>query len=264
MFPLLIEIGDFHLGSYWVSIVLGALIAAVISFTRRRRMGFQKDETFWLLANVMIFSIFIGGRLGFLVRDISFSDPDFFAYAFHLKSGFSVQGGILGALVGVLVFCRVLGLDFLRLGDYLAQVTPIIQSFGRLGCFAAGCCYGQPPRGRLAWAITFTDPRSSVPSELLGRPLHPTQLYESLAGLALAALLYGVLRGVENGKLRPGSVVASYFASYAAIRFILEFFRGDSVALGWGLTGDQGVSLVFLTVAVVVAVAAWRRPCIPS
>jgi phosphatidylglycerol:prolipoprotein diacylglycerol transferase len=71
----------------------------------------------------------------------------------------------------------------------------------------AGCCYGRPTN--VAWAITFTDPAANFN---VGTPLnvalHPTQLYESAAGLfILIALLL-----LEK---RPGHFAGRTFWSFA-------------------------------------------------
>ena len=112
--------------------------------------------------------------------------------------------------------------------DVLAPGVVIGQAIGRLGCFAAGCCYGrpaeralggdlhrrlrEPPRGHARWTS----------------PLHPTQLYESLA----CFLIFFVLLWLAPRKRFHGQVVLAYVALYAVARFVLEFFRGDAARGG--------------------------------
>lgn len=205
-------------------------------------MGLARDDDFWTMLNVILIGGFIGARLLFLVEYVPFSLPDWARAAFSLTYGFSVLGAFGGVILGLWVFCRRRRLEFLRLLDYVSAAAPLWHFFGRMGCLAAGCCYGRPTE--LPWAVTFTDPRSLVAPELLGRPLHPTQAYEALGTLAMAALLYRfVLRPTEKGRLPAGSTSGWYFVSYGMLRFGLEFLRGDSVPFAFGLTAGQALGL---------------------
>lgn len=267
MFPVFLELGPLRLYTYGVLIAVGGALSCVFLYRRREKIGLQKEDDLWLLINVMIFGGFIGGRLLYLLEYVSFSGGDFWAQAFSFSRGFSVLGAFLGVSAAIYGFCRKLGLSFPRVLDYVCQIAPFWHFFGRLGCLAAGCCYGRAPLRPLPWVVTFTDPRSMTPAELLGTPLHPAQLYEGFGDLAIALFLYRfILPGVERGRLPRGAVCAVYFASYGVLRFAVEFFRGDTVALGsFPITAGQGISLGLLLSAVVLGVVIFRnKPCIPS
>src|SRR4029078_12017127 len=94
---------------------------------------------------------------------------------------------IVGALVFVL-YARIRGLPVLRLGDALVAPLALAQGIGRIGCCAAGCCYGVPSKSGFC-AVTFTDPESMIPPGLLGVPLVPTQLLQMAHDLLLALVL---------------------------------------------------------------------------
>jgi len=96
-----------------------------------------------------------------------------------------------------------------------------------------------------------------VPLEWQGVPLHPTQLYEAFGNALIAFAMYRLL--VRTEKSRPGLVVAAYFACYGVERFFLEFYRGDTVPLAFGLTAGQGLGLGLIAAA--VALTAWRSLC---
>lgn len=267
MHPVFLELGPLRLYSYGVLVALGGALSCVFLYRRREKIGFKEEDHLWLLINVMIFGGFIGGRLLYLLEYVPFSGGEFWAQAFSFSQGFSVLGAFLGVSAAIYGFCRKLNLGFLRVLDYACQIAPFWHFFGRLGCLAAGCCYGRAPLRPLPWAVTFTDPRSMAPRELLGMPLHPVQLYEGLGDLVLALFLYRfILPGVERGRFARGTVCAVYFASYAVLRFAVEFFRGDTVALGWlPITAGQAISLGLLLAAAALGAAIYRsKPCIPS
>ena len=112
---------------------------------------------------------------------------------------------------------------------------------GRLGCLLAGCCFGRPTD--VAWAVTFTDPIANLNvGTPLNIPLHPTQVYESAAGLIILLLLLGLER---RGRPFQGRTFWLFVLFYAISRFIIEFYRGDDrgMPLG-GLSTSQLISLV--------------------
>ena len=97
------------------------------------------------------------------------------------------------------------------------------QAIGRLGCFAAGCCYGKPTD--LPWGVTFTNIYSArTVGTPLDHSLHPTQIYESLFTLLI---FFGLLLVAERKRFH-GQVVLTYVSVYAIARFAVEFVRGDT------------------------------------
>src|SRR5678815_2485465 len=77
-----------------------------------------------------------------------------------LGGGFVFYGGLIGAAFAVWWFCRERKIDFLRFADVIAPTVALGQAFGRLGCFAAGCC----------WAVSYTHLRAhETPEHLVCR-----------------------------------------------------------------------------------------------
>ncbi|MBX9767729.1 MAG: prolipoprotein diacylglyceryl transferase, partial [Bdellovibrionales bacterium] len=112
----------------------------------------------------------------------------------------------------------------------------------RLGCFLNGCCWGKPTK--LPWAVRYFDPHTAMP--YLGIPVHPVQVYES----ALAFLLLGFLVFLYREKPAfKGKLIFVFCLIYGPLRFLLEFFRGDSfrgVDLVLGMSTSQILSLVLI------------------
>ena len=121
------------------------------------------------------------------------------------------------------------------------------QSLGRLGCFAAGCCYGKT--AAVPWAVTFTDVYASrAVGTPLDTPLHPSQLYEALATF----LIFAVLVWLAPRKRFHGQVVLAYVALYSVARFALEYFRGDASRGFIGpFSTSQAVAIVLVLLAVI-------------
>ena len=127
-----------------------------------------------------------------------------------------------------------------------APAVAIGHGIGRLGCFAAGGCYGIATN--LPWGVTFTDTYSgSLVGVPLNIPLHPTQLYEAVTNLLLGAFLIWYFRR----KQFDGQIFWLYVLAYAVMRFFHEFLRADprGTLFGGTLTTSQFIAIVGATIA---------------
>lgn len=252
MHPILLRAGRFSVASYGVLAAAGYL-AGILWLKPRliARLGCTESR-FWGLIYCVFFGAVAGGKLLFVALNWGLYASGDMGLLRDFRYGFVFFGGFLGASLSALAYARLAGLDFLRCADYFGVAVPLGHAIGRLGCLAAGCCYGRPTQ--LPWGLRFTAPGCLVEDALRGVPLHPTQLYESLGNAALAALVYyGPLRRVESGKSEPGVAFACYALLYAALRFVVEVFRGDDRGGFWlGLSPSQ-----WLALACAAAAASW-------
>jgi phosphatidylglycerol:prolipoprotein diacylglycerol transferase len=127
--------------------------------------------------------------------------------------------------VALIIYCRVRHIPIWKLADALAPSIPLGYVFGRLGCFMNGCCFGT--QCAAPWAVTY--PRGHETFKLdaaAATPVHPTQIYDSLLGLAL----YLFLAWLYRRKKFDGQVFAAYLICYAFARSAVERFRGDYTA----------------------------------
>jgi phosphatidylglycerol:prolipoprotein diacylglycerol transferase len=203
----------------------------------------------------------LGSRLVFVLQNPgTVSSPGDFL---NLRSGGLVfYGAFLTGLPVGFGLIRRFRLPAFLLWDIFATGLPVAHAISRLGCFAAGCCYGAPTAGPLG--VTYPDDNPMTPH---GGPVHPVQLYEAgaLLAIGLAVNLYFPRRKWD------GQVFLLYALLYAVARAVLEAFRGD-VARGYFLPGvlgetvsfSQGVSAVFATVALALFLGVARRRAPPA
>ena len=129
---------------------------------------------------------------------------------------------------------------------------------GRLGCLAAGCCYGTPTN--VPWAITFTNPLAAANvGTPLGIPLHPTQIYEAGAELIILVLL---LTTERRGRTFAGRTFWAYMFLYALSRFVVEIYRGDPRGEMFGFSTSQVISLVLGPLSLVMLI--WLAKTAPT
>lgn len=186
------------------------------------------------------------GRIAEGVLDLLRADPWHWARLF--EAGYVYYGGVLFGIGMAYLYLRRGGFERIgAFGDYAAPGFAFGIFIGRLGCFAAGCCYGSPTD--LPWAVTFPHGHASA-----GVPIHPVQLYDALFGLLA---LVGVVVFYQRRRF-PGETFAGLIAAYAVWRFFTEMVRADADRGLWFkglLSTSQIVSLVVLPVTLWI----WRR-----
>lgn len=158
-------------------------------------------------------------------------------FAAASEGGLSVFGGLVVGPAAAWLVVRRAGLRLVQWTDTAAIAVAVGYAIGRLGCLLAGCCHGEPTT--LPIAVTFDD--FSAAARPIGVPLHPTQIYASLGGAALAAVQAFL-------PSRPAGLrTAAFLAGYGILRTLIEPLRGD-----W--RGTAG-TVPFTTLAAVAAIA---------
>lgn len=221
-------------------------LAGLASFLWLRRsreyMKLSLDD-FWGLVLVLVPGV-IGGALLFYALFYNGGPVRNLAVLIGDKKvpGGSFWGSFWVAAAVAYLYCRFRKIEFRPVADAVGLSALLGLAVMRVGCFLHGCCHGAP--SGLPWAVTYTDPRCAVSGPLLGVPLHPAQLYESVGALALfAAVYFGLFR---KGRLKPGGAFALSIILYSVFRFIVEFSRGgdQGVLAGHFLTTAQYISIL--------------------
>jgi phosphatidylglycerol:prolipoprotein diacylglycerol transferase len=195
---------------------------------------------------------------------------DCWAWAQIWGGGLTFYGGFIAATLAAAWLFRRDRFPFWKGVDLGGMMVPIGLGVGRLGCLLVGCCFGRVCER--PWALQF--PARSPASEwqarehLLESPLraslavHPTQIYEAFAALAIASFL---ILFVQARKRYDGQVFVAFLGLYAVSRFVIEFFRSDDRG-GWlWLSTSQWIGLVLIAVAVAIDRGrGWRRPRVAS
>lgn len=264
MFPILLDFGYFPLHTYGFLLASAFLTALWLAARVAEREGIEKAAVYDLGVTIAISAV-LGAKLLFLVTEFRYyaEHPGEILTLSTLRSGGVYYGGfILAAVAGIWMSWRR-GLPAWKVADLCSPGIALGQAIGRLGCFSAGCCHGKPTSQ--PWGIVFSDPYSH---QMVGVPLdvalHPTQLYQAGANLALFGLLWLSL----SRKRFDGQVFILYLVGYAASRFAIEFFRGDlerGFVFGGLLSTSQLIGLLlFPTAAVLFLVLRRRRPASAS
>jgi len=250
------ELGPFTLHTYGLLLAVAFLTGLYVAARQARKAGLDPNRVSDLGVYVLIAGL-LGAKLLLVIVDLSHyrAHPEDFSSIF--QSGGVFYGGLIAALPVAVWYVRRHRLPGWATADALAPGVVIGQAIGRLGCFAAGCCFGRPTS--VAWAVTFRD---AYANRYVGTPLdvaiHPTQIYESL----LSLLIFFVLLRVAAHKRFHGQVLIAYVALYSVARFLVEFYRGDAsrgTVLGGLLSTSQFIALLMVLGAAAVTPYLLKR-----
>jgi len=234
----------------WYGLILVGAAAVAIWLAQRdgRRRGIAaqvvSDAVIWVAGAALI-----GGRLLYVLQNELGSLAE---HPTHLlmvwMGGLSFYGGLIGALLALVIFARRRGLPLLTVFDIAAPAAAIGQAIGHLGCLIGGDSYGLPTD--LPWAVIYRNPAAMAPQ---GIPLHPTQAYEAIL---LGLLFIGLWFGRERlGRIGDGAVAAAYLFGLAAVRFGLFYLR-DEPAVLFGLKTAQLIGFGIAALAVALFIVA--------
>jgi phosphatidylglycerol:prolipoprotein diacylglycerol transferase len=242
VFPQLFHIGKFFLPTYGLLVSTGVLVGLWISVRNSGKQGINQDDA-WNLGVLVVLCGIIGAKILYIVNDWGYYSThpgDIFSWS-TLQAGGVFSGGLIGASVAAAWYMRQHRMPALATWDAFAPGLALGHAIGRVGCFAAGCCYGKPTHH--FWGVTFTNPIANLNSYTpLGIPLEPTQLFEAAVELAN----FFILMWLFKRKKFDGQVLAAYFILYGVARYFLEFIRDDpgrGEVFGGVMTGTQLISI---------------------
>ncbi len=237
--------------------VVAGLVIWRFGFNRR---GIDPDHAYMAFLWVAPVTLFIASSfgLGRVVAELQRGGAVWPALVEGLgNTGGSSLVALPVALLAMLLYSRLYGIPALTSLDIVALSACLAIPIQRVGCSAAGCCYGAPTQ--LPWAVSYDVLRVSYPGIApLGVPLHPTQLYEALA----ASALFGALLWVFAQRRTDGTVLWVFVGGYSLIRFVVDVLRDDPHLLGeWhGLWAGHLVYAAGMIVAAgALHRAGWRR-----
>jgi len=230
---------------YGFCIAMGILISYFFLLKRlKKQIGADSDSVANFVILITIAGI-IGGKLVFYLEAPSyyFGHPSNMIRNFG--SGFVFYGSFLFAMPVMYFYFKKNKWPMRKMIDNIAIVAIIVHGLGRVGCFLAGCCYGNPTDSWIG--VTFTNPIcAALP---LNTPLHPTQLYE----VGLLLIIFIIIYFYRNKKKYDGQLFIIYAFLYAIGRFFIEFFRGDSdrgYLFNGALSHSQFIAIVIIIVII--------------
>ena len=241
-----IPIGDgFTIYYYAIIIVFGIICAAVVAGILFKHRNLPADWILDLLLCVLPLGI-IGARTFFCLTDPSTSIADWFTK--FRDGGLSIIGGVIGGTLGVVLFCLIHKLNFLRVADCVVPGVILAQAIGRWGNFANQEVYGpEITNPALQWFPmgVFIDDVQEWHYAFF--------FYESMLNLLIFIGLFLLMW--KFTKKPHGLALSGYLFGYGVVRSIMEPLRDSQFILGSSLPISQVFALCMAIGGAVLFVA---------
>ncbi len=238
--------GPVPIYSYGVMLGLSLVVGWYLTLGLAEKDGLPKE----IMANnyvITAVAAVVGSRVLYILTNLHEFDSLSSMFAMR-RGGLVAYGGFLGGFIGSLVYLRMHKIALLPWADVAVPSLASGLAITRVGCYLFGCDFGQPladnapgwlkklgsfphwPAGTLetgdgapAW-VQHVRERGLARDAAHSLPVHPTQIYESLVGVALLILL---LTARKRQKFR-GQIFLLFTFSYGVCRFLLEVLRDDA------------------------------------
>lgn len=223
----IITFGDIRIISFNLVLIIAVFTCIVVYIESDKYSLFAFGKVIYSLAYALFFCCIGGHLLSAMVMTLK-SEFNFYYSLMH--SGFAFYGGLIGAVVGIGLYCKIHKEKLLEYLDIIFSLLPLGQSIGRFGCFLNGCCYGRAYFGFAAVLYPIDGNMILV---------FPTWFVESF--LCMTLFLY--MQFICRKRIR-GYHTSVYLFGYSVIRFLVEFMRGDEIRGVWGsISTSQIISI---------------------
>jgi phosphatidylglycerol:prolipoprotein diacylglycerol transferase len=194
--------------------LLGFILHFVISSRIASKLNLERRV--WIAVSICYVAGMVpGAKFLYHWHHFGFDPMVVFSARDYLQGGF--WGGMLVYFGLAIPIAMLLTRKKRAALDLIALTVPIPWTLGKVGCLLNGCCNGGPCS--LPWAITFPEGSRST---YVGIPVHPSQIYEILAMIALLMLF----RALNNESWR-GALLFWFVGLYGIGRAVTDVFRGD-------------------------------------
>ena len=252
--PIVFGIGPIAIRWYSLAYIAGILFTWLLlkSFNRSKQIMSKEALDNWIVWGVL--GVIIGGRIGYIL---------FYNFGYYFNNpiqifmvwngGMSFHGGFLGAVISMILFCKIYEINFFKLTDILAIATPIGLFFGRIANFINQELYGRITYSKFGVIFPKAD----------NFPRYPSQLYEAfLEGFLLFVILFSLAK-LTRIREKPGIISGLFLILYSCARSFVERFRepDEQIGLlfGQGISMGQILSFPMLIAGIIIIITSLKK-----
>ncbi|BDU51019.1 prolipoprotein diacylglyceryl transferase [Haliovirga abyssi] len=271
MHPVFLKFGIFEIRYYGLMYAIAFFLGLYLAKKEAKRLNIDTNliEDYVFVAMI---SGLLGGRLYYVLLESHyyFAHPAEIIAVWH--GGMAIHGGIIGGIIGTMIFAKVKKINIWTLGDIAAAPVILGQSIGRIGNLMNGDAHGVPTfaplnimlgndfnqwwaeylkgmhqglKNLVPWGITFPV-GTPAGNEFPNIPTHPVMVYEMILNFLAFLSIWFIFR---KKKLAKGSLFFIYLIEYGVIRSIVTIFRADDLEI-LGLRAPHVASLIMITVGI--------------
>ena len=245
------SIGSMHIQFYGIIIALGLILAVVYGLKRRKQFGLTEDDlldgVLWVVPVAIICA-----RLYFVVFSWDYYREHLGEIVAIWNGGIAIYGGVIGAVIGIIVYCKCKKLKLGAVLDIVALGFLIGQAIGRWGNFFNREAFGTETESFLRMGLRLDADQYPILQTLY---YHPTFLYESLWNAAG----FVALHFLSKKRQYDGQIALGYVAWYGLGRTFIEGLRTDSLCLGDFRVSQLLAAVSCLAATAVLIVLAFRK-----
>ena len=240
-----LSIGNIDIYWYAIIITFAIIVGFIWAKVNDGKYNVKYDEVFDLSLFMIPIAI-ISARAYYVIFNLDYylKSP---IEIFNLRNGgIAIYGALIGAVITIIIFCKIKKINMIDLMDYLAPIIPLSQAIGRWGNYINIEAYGRETTSFIKMQIIENG---------ITKYVHPTFLYESIGNF----ILFFVLWKISKKRSFKGQIVCLYFIGYSFIRFFVEGLRTDSLMLG-SIRISQLLSLIlFFALLIVYTIILIRK-----
>lgn len=231
--PVLFHIFGLEVRFYGLFYILGFIIAYFLMrlLARERGLDLKKEDILDFLFYILVGGI-IGARIGYVITHLLSYSNNPISVFYIWQGGLAFHGGLIGAIMAALLFCRQKKVSFYKLADITVIPFALGITLVRLANFLNGELYGRLTK--LPWGVKFKNVEGFR---------HPYQIYASIKGL----LIFLILFLFRNNKHKDGFIFWLFISLYGLFRFIIEFYR-EQIFLIYGFSFTQILSMIMFLI----------------
>lgn len=240
-----LSIFGFDIAYYGIIIAIGMLLGVTMALREAKRTG-QNEDNYWDYAVLALVLGVIGARIYYVIFEWEYYKDNVKEIINIRSGGLAIYGGIIAAVITLIVFCRIRKLNAFQMLDTAVLGLVVGQICGRWGNFCNREAFGGYYTGRFAMQIPLEE-ANGLTDELINNAVdgfvsvHPTFLYESAWNLCLLIVLLVFRRHKKN----HGEVFALYLLGYGIGRALIESLRTDQLTIGnTGIAVSQVLSVI--------------------
>lgn len=235
-----IDLFGIEIAYYGIIIGTAILLGFWIAAREAKRTG-QNPENYLDMGIIGVIAGIVGARLYYVIFSWDMYKDNLLDIFNLREGGLAIYGGVIAAVISVLVLAKVKHLSAPQIFDTIAMALLNGQMLGRWGNFFNREAFGGYTDSLFAMRLPLDAVRSSDVTEQMRRHIeridgvsyiqvHPTFLYESLWCMVLLIILFAY----RKHKKYEGELFLMYLFGYGLGRFWIEGLRTDQLLLPGG------------------------------
>ncbi len=251
MYPKLFEIGPVPVYSYGLMLGITFLVGSAL-FTRELKRNGMDENIGVTITFLCLIGGIVGSKLFYVLEEWNFGSgmplSSFFTKDVLLSpSGLTFYGGLILAILMVMIYCKIKGLSILKIFDLMSPGAAIGYGLARVGCHLSGDGdYGIPVNGTVWEFLGYSYTNGTVPTKP-GVLVHPTSIYEFIAAILIFLFLWQNRTKYKT----PGIIFAYYLILSGIERLLIEIIRLNP-RIAFGLSQAQIISIVMIILGVFI------------